>query len=83
MTVVDLHTFGAFGDDHLADDAFVDGLDSIVALSVSISAMMSPEETVSPSLTSHLASVAFLHGRRQRGHQVSWMVMSMPSCLLV
>ena len=30
---------------------------SIVALSVSISAMMSPEATVSPSLTSHLASV--------------------------
>ena len=30
---------------------------SIVALSVSISARMSPEETVSPSLTSHLASV--------------------------
>ena len=30
---------------------------SIVALSVSISAMMSPEETVSPSLTSHFASV--------------------------
>ena len=30
---------------------------SIVALSVSISAMMSPEDTVSPSLTSHLASV--------------------------
>ena len=30
---------------------------SIVALSVSISARMSPEETSSPSLTSHLASV--------------------------
>ena len=30
---------------------------SIVALSVSISAMIMPEETVSPSLTSHLASV--------------------------
>ena len=30
---------------------------SIVALSVSISARMSPEETVSPSFTSHLASV--------------------------
>src|SRR6056297_377956 len=30
---------------------------SMVALSVSISAMMSPLETVSPSLTSHLASV--------------------------
>ena len=30
---------------------------SIVALSVSISASRSPEETVSPSLTSHFASV--------------------------
>jgi hypothetical protein len=30
---------------------------SIVALSVSISARMSPAETVSPSFTSHLASV--------------------------
>nr|MBC6967143.1 hypothetical protein [Roseobacter litoralis] len=30
---------------------------SIVALSVSISAMMSPEETVSPSFTCHLAKV--------------------------
>ena len=30
---------------------------SIVALSVSISAMMSPEETASPTLTSHLAKV--------------------------
>ena len=30
---------------------------SIVALSVSISARMSPEATVSPSLTSHFASV--------------------------
>ena len=30
---------------------------SIVALSVSISAMMSPEATLSPTLTSHLASV--------------------------
>ena len=30
---------------------------SIVALSVSISHMMSPEDTVSPSLTSHLANV--------------------------
>ena len=30
---------------------------SIVALSVSISAMMSPDETVSPTFTSHLASV--------------------------
>ncbi len=30
---------------------------SIVALSVSISAIISPEDTVSPTLTSHLASV--------------------------
>ena len=30
---------------------------SIVALSVSISAMMSPASTLSPGLTSHLASV--------------------------
>ena len=30
---------------------------SIVALSVSISASRSPDDTVSPSLTSHLASV--------------------------
>jgi hypothetical protein len=29
----------------------------MVALSVSISARMSPDDTVSPSLTSHLASV--------------------------
>ncbi len=42
---------------------------SIVALSVSISAMTSPDLTVSPSFLSHLESVALLHGRGQGGHQ--------------
>ena len=42
---------------------------SIVALSVSISAMIWPDLTVSPSLTSHFASVPSSIVGRQGGHQ--------------
>ena len=42
---------------------------SMVALSVSISAMMSPGLMAWPSVIEPLGELALLHGRRERGHQ--------------
>ena len=54
---VDLDVLGALGDQDLLELPSSTASTSIVALSVSISAMTMPEVTVSPSLIIHLASL--------------------------
>jgi hypothetical protein len=67
---VDLHALGAFGDQDLADLVpSSTASTSIVALSVSISAMTSPDFTVVAFLHQPFGQLALLHGGRQGGHQ--------------
>jgi hypothetical protein len=65
---VHLHTLGALGDLDLAEVPSSTASTSMVALSVSISAITSPDEPVAFFLQP-LGQLALFHGRRQRRHQ--------------
>jgi hypothetical protein len=64
----DLHPVGAFGTRILAIVPSSTASNSIVALSVSISARMSPDLTVVAFLDQPFGERALLHRRRQSGH---------------
>ena len=80
--LVDLDALRALGNQDLAEPASSTASNSIVALSVSISAMTSPEWTSSPSFLSHLARLPSVIVGDSAGIRISIGMILLPSARL-